>query len=76
MYLGGTYVDRPVALLHVVGSEDVADLGQLVQKVVLETEHGCRAHDCGFGVDVADDLLTPRLSKCQSSIHANLQSTD
>ena len=61
IHLGDTYVNRPVALLHVVGSQDVANLSQLVQKVVLETEHGRRAHDCGLGVDLADDLLTPRL---------------
>lgn len=56
-----TYVNGPVALLHVVGGEDVAHLGQLVEEVVLETEHWCRSHDCGLGVDLADDLLTPCL---------------
>jgi hypothetical protein len=56
-----SYVDGPVALLHVVGSEDVANLGQLVEEVVLETEHGGGTDDGGFGVDVADDLLTPGL---------------
>jgi hypothetical protein len=45
----------------VVGSENVAHLGQLVKQVVLETKHGCRSHDCGLGVDLADDLLTPSL---------------
>jgi hypothetical protein len=55
-----SYVDGPVALLHVVVSEDVANLGQLVEEVVLETEHGGGTDD-GFGVDVADDLLTPGL---------------
>lgn len=65
-------MNRPVALLHVVRGEDVANLSQLVQKVVLETEHGRRAHDCGLGVDVADDLLTPRLSYRQYSTCLNL----
>jgi hypothetical protein len=54
-------VDGPEALLHVVGSEDVANLGQLVEEVVLETEHGSGTDDGGLGVDVADDFLTPGL---------------
>lgn len=58
---GVTHVNGPVALLHVVGGENVAHLGQLVEQVVLETEHWCGSHDCGLGVDVADDLLTPCL---------------
>jgi hypothetical protein len=56
-----TYVNRPVALLHVVGSEHIANLSQLVKKVVLETEHRRGTHDCCLGVDLADDLLTPCL---------------
>ena len=56
-----SYVDGPEALLHVVGSEDVANLGQLVEEVVLETEHGSGTDDGGLGVDVADDFLTPGL---------------
>lgn len=56
-----TYVNRPVALLHVVCSENVANLSQLVKEVVLKTEHGRGAHNCGLGVDVSDDFLTPRL---------------
>lgn len=56
-----TYVNGPVALLHVVGGENVAHLGQLVEQVVLETEHWCRSHDCGLGVDLPDELLTPCL---------------
>lgn len=58
---GITHVNGPVALLHVVGGENVAHLGQLVEQVVLETEHGCGSHDCSLGVDLADDLLTPCL---------------
>lgn len=54
-------MNGPVTLLHVVGGENVAHLGQLVEQVVLETEHWCRSHDCGLGVDLADDLLTPCL---------------
>lgn len=62
VHLGGiTHVNGPVALLHVVGGENVAHLGQLVEQVVLETEHWCGSHDCGLGVDLADDLLTPCL---------------
>jgi hypothetical protein len=56
-----TYVNRPVALLHVVGGEDVAHLGQLVEEVVLETEHRRRSHNGGLRVDFADDFLTPCL---------------
>lgn len=56
-----TYVDRPVALLHVVGSEKVGDASKLVKEVVLETEHRGRTDDGGLGVDRADDLLTPGL---------------
>jgi hypothetical protein len=45
----------------VVGSEDVANLGKLVEEVVLETEHGSGTDDGGLGVDVAGDVLTPGL---------------
>jgi hypothetical protein len=54
-------MNRPVALLHVVGSEQVGDTGKLVKKVVLETEHRRGTHNCCLGVDLADDLLTPCL---------------
>ena len=63
-----TYVNGPVALLHVVGSENVANLSQLVKKVVLETEHWRGTHDCCLGVDVADDLLTPSLYIISTSL--------
>lgn len=56
-----TYVDWPVALLHVVGSEQVGHASELVKEVVLETEHRRRADDSGLGVDGANDLLTPGL---------------
>lgn len=54
-------MDRPVALLHVVGSEQVGDTSKLVKEVVLETEHRGRADNGGLGVDGADDLLAPGL---------------
>jgi hypothetical protein len=54
-------MNRPVALLHVVGSEQVGDTGKLVKKVVLETEHRGRSHDGGFGVNGTSDFLTPAL---------------
>lgn len=64
-------MNGPVALLHVVGGENVANLSELVEEVVLETEHGCRSHNCGLGVDFADDLLTPGLICHQ---HSSLRS--
>lgn len=54
-------MNGPVALLHVVGSENIAHFGQLVEEVILEAEHGGRPDNGGLGVDFADDLLTPRL---------------
>ena len=54
-------MNRPVTLLHVVGGQNIAHLGQSVEQVVLETEHWRRSHDCGLGVDLADNLLTPSL---------------
>lgn len=56
-----SYVNRPVALLHVVGGEEVGDTSKLVEKVVLETEHGRRTDDRGLRVDITSDLLTPSL---------------
>lgn len=54
-------MDWPVALLHVVGSEQVGHASELVKEIVLETEHRGRADNGGLGVDIADDLLTPGL---------------
>lgn len=54
-------MDRPVALLHVVGSEQVGHASEFVKEVVLETEHGGRADNGGLGVDGANDFLTPGL---------------
>lgn len=56
-------MDGPVALLHVVRCEEVGHASELVEEVVLETEHGRRADNGGFGIDVADNLLTPGLRK-------------
>lgn len=61
--LKATYVHRPVALLHVVGSEDVGRTSELVKEVVLETEHGRGADDGGLRVDRASNLLTPGLQQ-------------
>lgn len=67
MHLGrATYVDWPVALLHVVGSEQGARARELVKKAVFETEHRGRSHNGGLRVDGTDNLLTPRLWNCFS----------
>lgn len=58
-------MNRPKALLHVVGSEQVGDTGKLVKKVVLETEHRGRSHDSGLGVNGTNDFLTPALVMSQ-----------
>lgn len=57
-----TYVNRPVALLHVVGREEVGDTSELVEQVVFETKHGRRTDDGSLREDVTGDLLTPSLS--------------
>ena len=54
-------MNRPVALLQVVGVNQGAGASDLVKEVVLETEHRGRAHDGGLGVDGTNDLLSPRL---------------
>lgn len=54
-------MNRPVALLHVVGVNQGAGASELVKEVVLETEHWGGAHDGGLGVDGTNDLLSPRL---------------
>lgn len=42
-------MNGPEAFLHVVGSEKIGDTGELVEKIVLETKHGSRPDDGGFG---------------------------
>jgi hypothetical protein len=56
-----TYVNGPIALLHVVGGEEVGDTGELVEQVVLETEQGSRANNRSFRVDLTSNLLTQSL---------------
>ena len=56
-----TYVDRPEALLHVVGREEVGDTGQSVEQVVFESEHGRRTDNSSLGVDRANQFLSPSL---------------
>lgn len=51
-------VNRPEALLHPVGGNEVGDTGKPVQETVLETEHGGGANDGSLGVDAASNLLT------------------
>lgn len=58
----GPYVNRPEALLHVVGGEQAGHSGQFVQEVVLETEHGGRTDNGGLGVDRTSHFLAPSLS--------------
>lgn len=55
-------MNRPVALLHVVGREEVGDTSELVEQVVFETKHGRRTDDGSLREDVTGDLLTPSLS--------------
>lgn len=57
----GTYVNRPEALLEVVGVKQGAGSSELVKEVVLETEHRGGTHDGGLGVDGTNDFLTPGL---------------
>lgn len=54
-------MDRPEALLHVVGSEQVGDAGELVEEVVFGTEHRSRSHNGRLGVDGTNNILSPCL---------------
>lgn len=60
-----TYVDWPVSLLLVVGSDHVEGTGKFEKKVVLETEHRSRSNNGGLGEDAAHYLLSTAL--CSSS---------
>ena len=58
---GITYMNRPSALLHRVGREEVGDACKPVQKPVLKAKHWRRPDECRLGVYVAYDFLAPSL---------------
>ena len=58
-------VNWPVTLLHVVGSKEIGNTSQLVEKTVLETEHWCWPDNGSLWVDGADDLLSSRLGSVE-----------
>ena len=55
-----------IALLHVVGCEDVGHASQLVEKTVFEAEKGCRSHDRSLWKNIPNHLLTSTLFKQKS----------
>lgn len=54
-----TYVNGPVFLLHVVGSQEICDTSKLVKQVVLESEHWCGAHNSCLREDFTNNTLAP-----------------
>lgn len=60
---GGTYVNGPEALAHVIRGEEVGYASELVEEVVLETEDGGWADDGGFGEDTTGYLFTTGLKR-------------
>lgn len=56
-----SYVNRPEALLHVVGGKEVGSASELVEKVVFESEHGSGSDNGGLGIDGANHFFTPAL---------------
>ena len=56
-----TYVNRPEALLQVVGSKEVGHTGELVKEIVFESKHRRRTDDGGLWVDSANNFLSPSL---------------
>lgn len=56
-----TYMNWPVALLHMVRSEDVGVSGKLVEKAILETKQWRRSHNCGLREYAAYNCLTSGL---------------
>ncbi len=59
----------PIALLHVVGGEDVHDAGQSEQKVILEAEHGRGSDNGSLREDVSHNLLGPALNRREGVRH-------
>jgi hypothetical protein len=58
---GHTNVHRPVPLLHVVCRKEVQHAGEFQEKVVLETKHGRRPDDGGFGENASCHMLRAAL---------------
>lgn len=54
-------MNRPEALLHVVGGKEVGHASELVEKVVFKSEHGSGSDDSGLGIDGANYFFTPAL---------------
>ena len=52
-----------IALLHVVGCEDIGHASQLMEKTVFESEKGCRSHDRSLWKNTPNHLLTSTLFK-------------
>ena len=60
---GCSYMDGPITLLHVVGSEEIGYASQPVEETVFETEDWSGSDDCCFGEDAADDFLASSLDE-------------
>lgn len=56
-----TYVDRPEALLQVVGGQEIGCPGEFVKEIVFEAERGGWSDNGGFGVDIACHFFSPSL---------------
>lgn len=56
-----TYMNRPVFLLHVVGSQEIGDASKLVKEVVLKSEHWCGTDNSCLGEDLTNNTLAPAL---------------
>jgi len=54
-------VNRPEALLHVIGGKKVGHASELVEKVVFESEHRSGSDNGGLGIDGAGHFFTPAL---------------
>ena len=60
---GCSYMNGPIALLHVVGSEKIGHASQSMEETVFETEDWCGSNDCCFREDTADDFLASSLDE-------------
>lgn len=54
-------MNGPVLFLHVIGGQEIGDASKFVKKVVLESEHWCRADNGCFGKDLTNNTLAPTL---------------
>jgi hypothetical protein len=56
----------PVALLHIIGSEQVSHACKFVQEAILETEHWRWPHNSSLRENASDDIFSSCLeTECQ-----------